>query len=236
LPPWLRDLLERLDGAMTLRGFARETRRVYLAHVRRFYLEGLEVTDGGAGEKAPSATSQEVREWLLHLLRDGHSYSYTNQALSALRFPHLRVLGMPAPVARVPRAKRKRALPVVLSEAEVRRFPDSMENPKHRAMAFTLYSGGLRVSETAPLKLEYIDPDRRQIGVRQGKGRKDHFVMLSPVVLEVLGEYWGWRDPTIGCSLQAIAVIVTSRPGPSSRRSDARPSAQESGNASRRMS
>lgn len=38
LPQWLRDLLERMDQEMTLRGFTRGTRRVYLAHVRRFYL------------------------------------------------------------------------------------------------------------------------------------------------------------------------------------------------------
>jgi integrase len=66
--------------------------------------------------------------WLLRLLRDGHSHSYTNQALSALRFLHLRVLRAPAPVAGIPRAKRKKTLPVVLSESEVRKFLGALGN------------------------------------------------------------------------------------------------------------
>jgi site-specific recombinase XerD len=99
------------------------------------------------------------------------------------------VLAAPAPVARIPRAKRKQSLPVVLSEPEVRRFLLALDHPKYRAIAFVLYSGGLRVSEAARLKVRDIDSDRGQIHVRQGKGRKDRYVMLSPVLLNVLREY-----------------------------------------------
>jgi len=75
--------------------------------------------------------------------------------VSALRFLHRHVLDVPAPVAKIPRPKRKKSLPKVLSESEVKD----------------------------------IDAERGQIHVRQGKGRKDRYVMLSPVVLEVLREY-----------------------------------------------
>ena len=83
----------------------------------------------------------------------------------------------------------KKTLPKVLAESEVKRFLAALESPKHRAIAFVLYSGGLRVSEAARLKVTDIDSERGQIHVRQGKGRKDRYVMLSPVVLEVLREY-----------------------------------------------
>ena len=189
LPVWLQSLLERMDEEMVLRGFTRETRRVYLAHVQRFYVDRGMSALAGSSESDPVATSREVRDWLLRLLREGRSHSYTNQALSSLRFLHLWVLGAPAPVAGIPRAKRKKALPVVLSESEVRRFMDALGSPKHRAIAFILYSGGLRVSEAARLKIADIDSERGQIHVRQGKGRKDRYVMLSPVVLGVLREF-----------------------------------------------
>ena len=199
LPLWLHDLLKRMDEEMVLRGFTRETRRVYLAHVRRFYMErGFPEKEvctpcGGPSETLPErdlvATSREVRDWLLRKIRDGRSQHYTNQALSALRFLHLKVLKAPAPVAGIPRAKAKKTLPVVLSESEVRRFLDALGSPKQRAIAFVLYSGGLRVSEAARLKIEDIDSERGQIHVRQGKGGKDRYVMLSPVVLGVLREY-----------------------------------------------
>lgn len=195
LPVWLRGLLNRTDEEMVLRGFTRETRRVYLAHIRRFYQDRALGEGGGSregwppAEHRPDVTSQDLREWILGLFRGGHSHSYTNQALSALRFLFLRVLGLPAPVVGIPRAKTKKKLPAVLSESEVKRFLSALRNPKHRAIAFLLYSGGLRVSEAARLKLEDIDSERGQIHVRQGKGGKDRFVMLSPVVLGVLREY-----------------------------------------------
>ena len=172
---------------MVLRGFTRDTRRVYLAHVRRFY-ERRECEEEGASA-GPVAETEEIRQWLLHLMRKGLSHSYVNQALSALRFFHRTVLGTSVPIAGVPRPKRKKLLPKVLSEEEVKRFLDSLTNPKYRAIAFVLYSGGLRVSEAARLKVSDIESGRDQIHVQQGKGRKDRYVMLSSVVLDVLREY-----------------------------------------------
>jgi site-specific recombinase XerD len=95
----------------------------------------------------------------------------------------------PAPVSDIPRPKRKKTLPKILSKAEVKRFLAALDSPKHRAIAFVLYSGGLRVSEAARLKVSDIDSGRGQIHVRQGKGRKDRYVMLSPLVLGVLRDY-----------------------------------------------
>ena len=83
----------------------------------------------------------------------------------------------------------------------MKRFLEALTTPKHRAIAFVLYSGGLRVSEAARLKVADIDTERGQIHVRQGKGQKDRYVMLSPVVLKVLREYvelerpHGWLFP-----------------------------------------
>lgn len=198
LPPWLRELLKRMDEEMALRGFTRETRRLYGAHVRRFYeahlrhFSGPRTTFPGKPTSStpdPVADNKVVRDWLLHQLKTGHSHSYVNQALSALRFLHKRVLNAPAPVRDIPRPKRKKILPKVLSQAEIKAFLSALRSPKYRAIAMVLYSGGLRVSEAARLKVQDIDSQRGQILIRQGKGRKDRYVMLSPVVLECLREY-----------------------------------------------
>jgi integrase/recombinase XerD len=180
-PEWLTDLLGKMDDEMVLRAFTRQTRRLYLAHTRRFYL--------ARGATAQVFGDVEVREWLLELLRDGRSSSYSNQALSALKFLARCVLRQPEPIARVPRARRKKQLPKVLSLPEVRAFLQSLPTPKHQAIAFVMYSAGLRVGEVVRLKVTDIDADRGQIHVRQGKGRKDRYVMLSPIVLQVLRAY-----------------------------------------------
>ena len=122
---WLQDILHMMEEEMVLRGFTRETRRTYRAHVRRFY-EGRGWR--GAHDQVKSrAENDEVRQWLLHLMRAGKSHSYTNQALSALRFLHKAVLKEPAPVAGIPRAKKKKALPKVLSKEEIKRFLEALD-------------------------------------------------------------------------------------------------------------
>ena len=56
-------------------------------------------------------------------------------------------------------------------------------------MLFTAYSAGLRVSEIVNLKLADIDSRRMQIFVQRAKGKKDRYVNLSPVLLDILRSY-----------------------------------------------
>lgn len=182
----------RGDGAACIGS----TRRAYRAHVRRFYQ--------GRGEHALEdvvTSDREVRDWILGLLRAGRSESYASQALSAIRFLYRRVLNQPGPVAHVPGPKRKKRLPKVVGRAELRRFFDALPTAKAKAMVFTMYASGLRVGEVTRLRVEDIDSDRGQILVREAKGKKDRYVLLSPALLKVLREYvrlerpHGWLFP-----------------------------------------
>ena len=62
-------------------------------------------------------------------------------------------------------------------------------------MLFTAYSAGLRVSEIINLKLADIDSGRMQIFVQQAKGKKDRYVNLSPVLLDILRSYIKQNKP-----------------------------------------
>ena len=53
-------------------------------------------------------------------------------------------------------------------------------------MLLTTYSGGLRVSETAHLRIKDIDSKRMLIRVNQGKGKKDRYTLLSESNLKYL--------------------------------------------------
>ncbi len=178
---------------MALRGLALTTRKTYRAHVRRFYQSRKEV--------AVIASDQEIRAWILALLEDGRSESYANQALSAIRFLFRHVLDEPTPVAHIPGPKRKKKLPKVIGRRNLKRFFEALPSLKARAMVFTMYATGLRVSEVTKLRVQDIDSERGQIFVRQAKGKKDRYVMLSPVLLEILREYarqerpHGWLFP-----------------------------------------
>src|SRR4029434_1811684 len=89
----------------------------------------------------------------------------------------------------------EKRLPVVLSQTEVDALLRAVKNLKHQALLTTIYATGLRVSEVTNLLITDIDSSRMIIQVRQGKGRKDRFVMLSPNLLTLLREYWKAYHP-----------------------------------------
>jgi site-specific recombinase XerD len=112
------------------------------------------------------------------------------QRLAALRFFFIKTLRKPWSVADTPYPKKTFRLPMILSQAEVGQLIDAAETPFHRILLMTAYATGVRRAELAHLKISDIDSQRMVIHVRQGKGRKDRYVMLSPRLLEALRAYW----------------------------------------------
>lgn len=86
-------------------------------------------------------------------------------------------------------------LPVILSQDEVARLLKAPPHRKSRALLMTIYAAGLRVSEVVHLRISDIDSARMTITVQQGKRNNDRVVMLSPVLLETLRQYWRIKKP-----------------------------------------
>jgi site-specific recombinase XerD len=168
---------------MALRNFTPQTIESYVACIVRFarYFQSSPEHLG----------PEEVRAYLVHLVQERRvSLSYYKQIRSALRFLYRVTLGRNDVPDAIPPVKQPRTLPVVLSPDEVARFFGAIRNIKHRALLMTAYAAGLRVSEVTHLQVTDIDSQRMVIHVRQGKGRKDRYVMLSPRLLEALRAYW----------------------------------------------
>ncbi|MFA5296904.1 MAG: tyrosine-type recombinase/integrase [Lutibacter sp.] len=87
------------------------------------------------------------------------------------------------------RPKKSRILPTILSKEEVIDLLRYTKNLKHRAILAMIYSAGLRISELLNLKLEHINVDRRQIFVKNSKGRKDRNVILAESLLPLMNNY-----------------------------------------------
>lgn len=109
--------------------------------------------------------------------------------INALKFYYEQVLKREKFFWEIPRPKKPFQLPKVLGEYELAKLFNSLGNLKHKAMLFTAYSAGLRVSEVAALKIKNIDSGRMQIFIENAKGKKDRYVTLSPVLLDILRSY-----------------------------------------------
>lgn len=204
-------LRQRMDDAMVLRGFAERTREAYLLCVRslaKYYRRPPDQL--GAGE---------LQAYLLHLITDRKlAYASVNQAACAFRFLFREVLGEREIWLEIPMAKVPKRLPLVLARNEVVRLFDACANPRNRTLLMTTYAAGLRVSEVCALQLADIEsaPDRMCIKVRQGKGGKDRYTILSPQLLTALREYWRacrpryWLFPG-ACGEAPIAIETAQR-------------------------
>lgn len=138
---------------------------------------------------AGSLTTEDVKRWLLKCLKEGLSENTMHSRINALKFFYEQVLGREKFFLDIPRPKKHQQLPKVLGEQEITRLFNAVTNLKHKAILFTAYSAGLRVSEVVNMKISDIDSDRMQILVERAKGKKDRCVTLSPVLLDILRKY-----------------------------------------------
>lgn len=185
-------LRKQMDDAMIVRGFAARTRESYLAAVSALAKHYHRSPD--------SLTAEELHAYFLHLIVERKlSYSTVNQAASACRFLFDKVLRRPQARFDIPMAKVPKSLPRLLSREEVSRLFAAAANLRARTLLMTTYAAGLRVSEVCALQLADIEsaPDRMCIKVRQGKGGKDRYTMLSPQLLQALRSYWQLCRPRV---------------------------------------
>ena len=178
------EILEEVVKVMVMKGYSENTRRLYKSMMNS-YLEYYR-------DKDPKGiTEEEIREYLLYLIEKRKvSNSYQNQAINAIKFYYEKVLGRPVRTYYVERPKREKRLPEVLSEEEVRKLLNSVDNLKHKCILSITYSAGLRISEVLKLKAGDIDSKRNYVIIRQGKGKKDRYSLLSAKVLELLRQYY----------------------------------------------
>ena len=89
----------------------------------------------------------------------------------------------------------------MLSKEEIKRILDvAAKDLRFFCMFSILYSAGLRISELLELKPGDINESRNLIRVRQGKGKKDRYTLLSRPLMKKLAEYNRLYKPKCGSS------------------------------------
>ena len=142
------------------------------------------------GRSPDTATAEDLRRYQLHLVEHDRTRTSLNRTITALRFFFAVTLERPEALAKMSTVHEPRKLPVVLSREEIARLIEAAANPKHQAALSVAYGAGLRASEVVALKVSDIDSNRMTLRIEQGKGRKDRYAMLCPVLLEHLRAWW----------------------------------------------
>ena len=185
----MSELREKMKMDMELRGYSPKTIKNYINHVSsfaKFYNKSPELLE-----------ENEIRDYLHYCIMEKKlSEGTVNYINASLKFFYTKTLNRYWNMDKIARVKEPRKLPAVLSPEEVKSIFDVTENLKHKAILMTVYSAGLRVSEVCNLRVTDIDSKNMQILIRQGKGKKDRYSLLSKANLEVLREYWKRYHPT----------------------------------------
>jgi site-specific recombinase XerD len=182
MTPNVSPLRQRMIDDMRMRKMGGKTQIAYIRAVRRLaaYLK----------RSPDTATADELRRFQLHMVDTGTSPTTINATLSGLKFFFDITLGRGELMVKMEPVRQPRKLPVVLSCDEVARLIAAAPNLKSQAALSVAYGAGLRASEVVSLKVTDVDSERMTLRVEQGKGRKDRYAMLSPVLLERLRAWW----------------------------------------------
>ena len=175
-------LRQRMLEDMRMRKLAPKTQEAYIRAVRNFakYL----------GRSPDTATAEDLRNFQLHLVDAGTSPITLNATITGLKFLFDVTLGHGDVMVKMQSVRVPRTLPVVLNKQEVSRLIACAGNLKHQTALAVAYGTGLRVTEVVSLKVSDIDSQRMTLRVEQGKGGRDRYAMISPVLLERLRVWW----------------------------------------------
>lgn len=130
-----------------------------------------------------------------YILANNYSASFQNQVVNAVKLFFKTIENSPLDIDAIPRPKRAKKLPNVLSKEEVKAILDTPTNIKHKAMLSLIYACGLRCGEILSLKPNDIDSKRNILHVKNAKGQKDRIVPLSEKIIVLLREYYKATKP-----------------------------------------
>ena len=212
-------LRRRMIEDMRVRNLSLTTQGSYIHNVKKFSLH--------FGRSPDCLGLEDVRAYQVDLVSRGVAWATLNQVVSSLRFFYGVTLGRKDLPERIPYARRRKTVPVILSPEEVAAFLEAVESRRDRVALTTAYATGLRASEVLALRIHDIDSSRMVILVANGKGGKQRYVMLSPTLLGILRAYWDierprrpWLFPGLGgekpldrCSLNAACAAAVEAAG-----------------------
>ncbi|MGE5558227.1 MAG: tyrosine-type recombinase/integrase [Bacillota bacterium] len=179
-----------MEEELKLRGYSADTRKAYCGHILRLVRD--------IRKNPADISGGEIRRYLQSLLENKKvSHAYADQCISSIKFLYGRILNKPLTINNIPRPKKERKLPEILSRHELLGIFHNIKNMKHRLLVMLAYSSGLRVGEVVRLKVIDIIWERGMIHIKQSKGRKDRYVMLSTAVTQLLHDYLRLFNPDL---------------------------------------
>ncbi len=181
-----------LKREIDLRGLSNCTFQNYRSHLRRMsehYCKDL-----------PGITVDEVKNYLIYLKTVLNRRPETiNLCRKAFLFYSRYVAGVNLDSYIIPAHKVFREFPDIIPLQNILDVLNNHVPLKYRAALSLCYGSGLRISEALALKPGDIDSKNMKVFVRNGKGGKPRYSILSHYSLSLLRRYWKAYRPQGAC-------------------------------------
>lgn len=181
--------LQQLVQQLQLKAYSAST-------IRTYHNEFLQLLILLKTKHVDELTVTDIKRYMVYAMeKEGITENTAHSRFNALKFYFEQVLHREKMFWEIPRPKKPQQLPKVISEEKIIEGLMAITNLKHKTILLLTYSAGLRVSEVISLKVSDINSDRMQISINAAKGKKDRVVSLSPVILNLLREYYTSYKP-----------------------------------------
>jgi site-specific recombinase XerD len=181
-------LIQKMRDELIVRGYSGKTIQNYISSLVLF--------EKYTNKSLEKIQEEDIKEYILYLIKvKDVSHSNINQTINCLKLFCAFILERENIIFKIPRPKKEKKLPNILSIEEIIAIMKATKNEKHKTILYLIYSSGLRVSEVVNITLTDIDSDRMLIKVKQSKGRKDRYTLLSNKALIQLKKYYGLYKP-----------------------------------------
>lgn len=182
------EILQKVKYETRIRGLSKNTQDEYYTKAKQF--------QDFYDKPATELDITDIKNYLYYLLTEkGLAPSSINTYNSGLRFLYNAILNSPVNGNQIPCHHKQRRFPEILSRDEVAALFNACDNLRDKCILMTIYGAGLRLSEVSSIKVSDIDSKKMQIFIRNGKGGKDRFALLSQSNLDVLREYYRVHRP-----------------------------------------
>ncbi|MET2985638.1 tyrosine-type recombinase/integrase [Aureibaculum conchae] len=184
------DTLLELEKTLTLKHYGQSTisnyKKMFSVFLTKFMHHDLK-----------QISKEQIEQFIFDLIKQNNiSESYQNQLINAIKAYYEHVLGLPREYYDIERPKKSKSIPNVLSQQEVLSILQYHTNIKHKAILWTIYSAGLRISELINLRVVDVHSEEGYLFIKDSKGKKDHKTILSDNLVDLLRKYYRLYKPS----------------------------------------
>jgi integrase/recombinase XerD len=183
--------ITQYERLLRVKRYSRSTIKTYTGHIKGF-IEYFKKTD------LQKLDQKDIFRYLEHkIVGQGISFSHQKGIIGSITLFYKLIFDRNVNLNYIYPDKSEHKLPNVLSQEEVKKIIESIDNLKHKTIISLIYSAGLRISEAVNLKMQNVDSHRMTIKIVDSKNNRDRYVTLSNKVLILLGEYHKTYQPVI---------------------------------------